>query len=99
MYDANAHPRALAIVAKIHPGTITNDIIRTALCLPRGGDYDVEAPPQHLLEKYFGEYSLSAKAHRTHDDPNELFGNLAHFFLEYACIHQNPHNMPKKSQD
>ena len=52
--------------------------------------------PQQILEKYFGEYSLSAKAHRTHGGPNELFGDLAHFFLEYVCIHQNPHSMPKK---
>ena len=57
VYDADAHPRALAVTAKIHPGTITNDIIRSALHLPRGGEYDVEAPPQHLLEKHFGEYS------------------------------------------
>ena len=96
VYDADAHPRALAIAGKIHPGTITNDMIRTALRLQRGGEYDIDAPPQHILEKYFGEYSLSAKAHRMHGGPNELFGDLAHFFLEYVCIHQNPHSMPKK---
>ena len=83
VYDADAHPRAL----KIHPDTITNDIIRIALRLPRGGEYDVDANPHHLLEKYFGEYSLSTKAHRMHGGPNELFGDLAHFFLEYVCIH------------
>ena len=62
----------------------------------RGGEYDVEAPPQHILEKYFGEYSLSTKAHRTHGGPNEFFGDLAHFFLKYVCIYQNSHSMPKK---
>ena len=96
VYDADAHPRALAIAAKIHPGTITNDIIRSALRLPRGGEYNVEAPPHQILEKYFGEYSLSPKAHRMHGSPNKLFGDLAHFFLKYMCIHQNPHSMPKK---
>ena len=96
LYHADAHPRALAIAGKIHPGTVTNDMIRAAHRLQRGGEYDIDAPPQHILEKYFGEYSLSAKAHRTHGGPNQLFGDLAHFFLEYVCIHQNPHSMPKK---
>ena len=50
--------------------------------------------PPNTLEKYFGEYS--AKAHRRHGGPNEFFGDLAHFFLEYVCVHHNPHNMPKK---
>ena len=53
-------------------------------------------PPQHTLEKYFGEYSLSVKAIRTHDGSSELFGDLTHFFLEYVCVHHNPHNMLKK---
>ena len=96
VYDAEHHPRALAIATKIHPGTVTNDMLRTALRLQRGGDYDIEAPPQHILDKYFGEYSLSAKAHRTHGGPDVLFGDLAHFFLEYICLHLNPHSMPKK---
>ena len=96
VYDGDAHPRALAIAAKIHPGTITNDILRTSLHLPRGREYDVEAPPQHLLEKYFGEYSQSAKAHRTHGGPNEFFGNLAHLLFEYSCVHTNPYSVPKK---
>ena len=36
VYDAAAHPRAQAITTKIHPSTITNDIICSALHLPRG---------------------------------------------------------------
>jgi hypothetical protein len=96
VYDAEHHPRALAIATKIHPGTVTNDMLRTALRLQRGGDYDIEAPPQHILDKYFGEYSLSAKAHRMHGGQDVLFGDLAHFFLEYICLHLNPHSMPKK---
>ena len=96
VYDAPAHPDAQAIATKIQLGTITNDIICSALHLPRGGEHDIEAPPQHTLEQYFGEYSLSVKAHRMHGGPNEFFGDLAHFLLDYVCIHHNPYNMPKK---
>ena len=56
----------------------------------------LRARPQHILEQYFGEYSLSAKTHRTHGGKNAFFGNLAHLLLEYACVHANPKNMPKK---
>ena len=84
VYNAPAHPWAQAIGTKIHLSTITNDIIRSALRLPRGGGHDIEAPPQHTLEQYFGEYSLSAKAHHTHSGPNEFFGDLAHLMLEYS---------------
>ena len=48
------------------------------------------------MEQHFDEYSVSAKAHRTHGGPNEFFGNMAHILLELACIHANPYNMPKK---
>ena len=96
VYNAPVHPQAWAITTKIHSDTITNDIIRSALRLPRGGEHDIEAPPQHILEQHFGEYTLSAKAHHTHGGPNEFFGDLAHFLLEYACVHANPYNMPKK---
>ena len=53
VYDADAHPRAQAIASKIHPGTITNDIIRSALHLPRGREYNVEAPPPTYSRKIF----------------------------------------------
>ena len=52
--------------------------------------------PQHNLEQHFGEYSVLAKAHRTHGGPNEFFGNLAHILLEFDCVHAKPYNMPKK---
>ena len=66
------------------------------LSLKHGCEHNVDAPPQHILEQYFGEYSLSAKAHRTHGGSNEFFGNLAHFLLEYGCITANAYSIPKK---
>ena len=81
--EAPPHPKAQAIARKIHPDTISNNMIRVA-------------PPQHILEQHFGEYSLSAKAHHTHGGHNEFFWNLAHFLLEYAFVHANPYSMPKK---
>ena len=94
--EAPPHPEAQAIAKKIHLDTISNNMICGALRLRRGDDHNIDVLPQHILEQHFGEYSLSAKAHRTHGGPNEFFGNLAHFLLEYACVHANPYNMPKK---
>ena len=66
------------------------------LGLQQGGEHEIEALPQHILEQHFGEYSASRKAYHTHGVPNEFFGNLVHFFLEFICIHANAYNMPKK---
>ena len=90
------HPGAQAGAKLVHPDTITNNQIRSALSLQLGGEHDVGAPPQHILEKYFKEYSASAKAHCTHGGSNEFFGNLAHFLLEFGCIIANAYNITKK---
>ena len=90
------HPEAQTIAKRVHPNTITNNQICWALSLKRGDKHDVDAPPQHILEQYFGEYSASAKAHDMHGGPNEFFGNLAHFLLEYGCITANAHSILKK---
>ena len=67
-----------------------------ALRLQRGGEHDIEAPPQHILEQLFGEFSVFAKAYRTHGGPNEFFRDLARFLLEFSCVHANAYSMPKK---
>ena len=66
------------------------------LGLQHRGEHEIEAPPHHILEQHFGEYWASAKAHCTHGGPNEFFGNLAHFLLEFFYVHANMYNMPKK---
>ena len=63
--DAPAHPDAQAVARRISPETITNNVLRAALDLQRGGDHDVEIPAALTLKEYFGEYSASGKAYRT----------------------------------
>ena len=48
------------------------------------------------LEKYFREYSTSAKAHRTKDISNSFFREVAKFLLEVGCVHINAYGMPKQ---
>ena len=93
--DAPAHPDAQAVARRIHPDTITNNVIRAALDLQRGGDHDVEIPPATTLKEYFGEYSVSGKAYRTYGGSNKAFGELARILMEYAFVHTNPTSMPQ----
>ena len=95
MIDAPAHPDAQAVARRIHPDTITNNVIRAALDLQRGGDHDVEIPPATTLKEYFGEYSVSGKAYRTYGGSNKAFGELARILMEYAFVHTNPTSMPQ----
>ena len=95
MIDAPAHPDAQAVARRIHPDTITNNVIRTALDLQRGGDHVVEIPPPMPLKEYFGEYSTSGKAYRTYGGSNKAFGELPRILMEYAFMHTNPTSMPQ----
>ena len=47
--EAPPHSEAQAIAKKIHPDTITNNMIREALRLQRGGEHDIDTPSQHIL--------------------------------------------------
>ena len=76
--DAPVHPDAQAVARCISPDTITNNVIRVALDLQRGGDHDVEIPPATTLKEYFGEYSASGKAYRMYGGPNRAFGEIAY---------------------
>ena len=69
--DAPTHPDAQEIARKLHPDTITNNMIRAALDLKRGGEDEVEIPPHTTLKKYFGMYSISGKAYRTYGGSNK----------------------------
>ena len=63
--DAPPHPDAQEMALQIHPDTVTNNIIRIALDLQRGGEHDVEVPPHTILKDYFGLYSVSGKVYQT----------------------------------
>ena len=93
--DAPAHPDAQAVARRIHPDTVTNNMIRAALDLKRGGDHEVEIPPSTTLKEYFGAYSISGKAYRTYGGSNKAFGELARILMEYAFVHTNPTSMPQ----
>ena len=75
--DAPAHPDAQAVARRISPEAITNNELRAALDLQRGGNHDVDIPPTTKLKEYFGEYSASRKAYYTYGGPNRAFGEIA----------------------
>ena len=70
--DALAHPDAQEVARRISPEAITNNVLRAALELQRGGDHDVDIPPATKLKEYFGEYSASGKLAA----PTELSGRF-----------------------
>ena len=63
------------------------------------GEKHFEIPHSKDLEKYFGEYSTSAKAYRTKDIPNSFFREVGKFLLEVGCVHINSYGMPKQKAD
>jgi hypothetical protein len=93
--DALAHPDAQQKGKEVCPKAITNNVIREALELKRGGDHDADIPPAAKLKQYFGEYSASGKAYRTYGGPNKVFGEIARILMEYAFVHTNPTSMPQ----
>ena len=94
--DASPHPEPQEIARQLHPDTVTNNIIRSALDLQRGGEHDIEVPRHTTLKDYFGVYSVSGKAYRTYGGSNKFFGEIARILMEYAFAHTNPTNMPQK---
>ena len=93
--EAPSHPDALEIAKKLNVDTVTNSTIRKKLGLSANGEKHFDISPTETLEKYFGEYSVSAKALRTKDIPNPFFREVAKFLLEVGCIHVNAYEMPK----
>ena len=93
--DAPTHPDAQAVARRIHPDTVTNNMIRTALDLKRGGEHEVEIPPSMTLKEYFGTYSISGKAYRIYGGSNKAFGEIIRILMKYAFVHTNPTSMPQ----
>ena len=94
--DAPPHPEAQEIARQLHPYAVTNNFIRSALELQRGGEHDVEVPSHNIFKDYFGLYSVSRKAYRTYRGPNRFFGEIARILMEYIFAHTNPTNMLQK---
>ena len=94
--EAPPHPDAQEIAKKLNVNTVTNASIRKKLGLTATGEKHFEIPPTEDLEKYFGEYSTSAKAYRTKDIPNSFFREVGKFLLEVGCVHINAYGMPKQ---
>ena len=59
-------------------------------CLNRiagAGIYSIENPSPGTLTKFFGEYSLAAKAYQTHGNDDALFREVARVLHEYGFVH------------
>ena len=92
--DAVPHAEAQEIARQLHPDTVTNNLIRSALGLQCAEDHDVEIPPHTILKDYFGLYSVFGKAYRTYGGLNRCFSEIPRILMEYVFAHTNPTNMP-----
>ena len=93
---AEAPPNSHDMATKINIDMITNATIRKTLGLTSTGERHFEIAPSEVLECYFGEYSLSAKAYRTWDAPDAFFREIVKFLLEVGCVHPNAYGMLKQ---
>ena len=84
------------MASKLNIDTISNAMIRKKLGLNNIMECHFDIFPIEVLERYFGEYSLSAKAYRMRDAPNPFFRENAKFLLEIGCVHLNASEMPKQ---
>ena len=91
------HPNSQDMARKLNIDTITNASIRKKLGLFRSGECHFEIPATGALERYFGEYSVLAKAYRTRDATDPFFCELAKFLLEVGSVHTNAFRMPKQN--
>ena len=95
MVEAPPHPNATEMASKLNIKTLTESMVHKKLGLDSTGKRQFEILPTELLERYYGKYSLSAKAFRTRDIPDPFFRDVAKFLLEVGCVHINAYGMPK----
>ena len=95
MAEAPPHPNITEIASKLNIETVTDSIIRKKLSLDSTCERQLEMFPSEILERYYGKYSLSAKAFRTRDIPDPFFRDVAKFLLEVGCVQVNAYGMPK----
>ena len=94
--EAVAHRNAMEMASKLNIDTLTNSMVRRKLGLNNMGERHFDIFPTEVLERYYGEYSQSAKAYRTRDIPDPFFCDIAKFLLEVGCVHLNAYGMPKQ---
>ena len=90
--EALPHPNTQDIGVKINVDTITNATIRKKLGLSPLVDRCFGIPLTTVLEKYFREYSTSAKAYKIQKALDIFFCDVIKFLLEVACMH--PQRLP-----
>ena len=94
--EAPPHLDAFNIARKLNVDTVTNAMVRQKLGLSGLGEKQFDIAPAETLQKYFAEYSLTAKAYRTKEIPNAFFREVAKFLLEVGCVHVNAYEMHKQ---
>ena len=94
--EAPPHPEASDIAKRLNVDTVTNAMVRQKLGLSGLGEKYFDIASAETLQKYFAEYSTTAKAYRTKEIPNAFFREIAKFFLEVGCVHVNAYGMPKQ---
>ena len=77
MAEALAHPNSHDMATKINVDTITNASMKMKLGLRATSERHFEIPPLEVLECYFGQYSVSAKAYKTQDAFDPFFREIA----------------------
>ena len=87
--EAPAHPNAFEMASKLNIDTLTNSIVRRKLGLNNTSERHFDIFSTEVLERYYGEYSQSAKAYKTRDIPDPFFRDIVKFLLEAGCIHLN----------
>ena len=80
--EAPSQTNAMEIASKLNIETLTDSMVCKKLSLDSTGERQFEILPSELLERYYGKYSLSAKAFRTQDIPDPFFRDVAKFMLE-----------------
>ena len=93
--EAPPHDEVEEVMHKIDTEVIMEEVIHALIGLPEGGIYSIENPSPKTLSKFFGEYSLASKAHRTLGVEDPLFREVARVLHEYGFMYPRPPAMPK----
>ena len=93
--DAEPHPHVAEIMQQIDVAKVTTKKVRRCLNLKTVGFDSMEKLKSEVLRSYFGAYSPSAKAYKTHGDKYEFFQEVAKFMLEVAFVSPRFYGMPK----
>ena len=96
--DAEPHPHVAEIMQQIDVAKVTTKKVRRCLNLKTVGFDSMEKLKPEVLRSYFGEYSPSAKAYKTHGGRDEVFQEVAKFMFEVAFVSPRFYGMPKQRE-